>query len=415
MYVYRATVYSQYFVKNYCTEALYNQNFWLYAYCEINHKGVLVMKIGIVKELKQGEGRVACTPENVKKLVDSGSEVVVQQDAGIGSGFTDDMYVEAGGQIVSHEEAWTADLIIKVKEPAASEFQYFRKGQIIWGFLHLASSKETVEAMKEAGVTAISGETIIKDGKAELLAPMSAIAGQRSALMGAYYLEGQHQGQGILLSGVQEGVDIPGGTVVIFGGGAAAVNAANISLGLNSKVIIIELNDERINWLTEHYAGRNVEIVKSTPANLAEEIKKADIFISTILIPGAKPPKLVTREMVKSMKKGSVIVDIAIDQGGTVEGIRPTTIADPVYVEDGIIHYAVPNQPGAVPRTSTMALAQGNIKYLLEISEKGLETALTEDAELRTGVNIYRGHITHKGLADSHDMAYEELESLLKK
>ncbi|WJP98067.1 alanine dehydrogenase [Macrococcus bovicus] len=373
------------------------------------------MKIGIVKELKQGEGRVACTPENVKKLVDSGSEVVVQQDAGIGSGFTDDMYVEAGGQIVSHEEAWTADLIIKVKEPAASEFQYFRKGQIIWGFLHLASSKETVEAMKEAGVTAISGETIIKDGKTELLAPMSAIAGQRSALMGAYYLEGQHQGQGILLSGVQEGVDIPGGTVVIFGGGAAAVNAANISLGLNSKVIIIELNDERINWLTEHYAGRNVEIVKSTPANLAEEIKKADIFISTILIPGAKPPKLVTREMVKSMKKGSVIVDIAIDQGGTVEGIRPTTIADPVYVEDGIIHYAVPNQPGAVPRTSTMALAQGNIKYLLEISEKGLETALTEDADLRTGVNIYRGHITHKGLADSHDMAYEELESLLKK
>ncbi|MCU7558396.1 alanine dehydrogenase [Macrococcus capreoli] len=371
------------------------------------------MKVGVVKELKQGEGRVACTPENVRKLTEAGHEVVVEKNAGVGSGFTDEMYQAEGGTIVTHEQAWEADLVIKVKEPHESEYKFFKKDQIIWGFLHLASSKEIVEKMQSVGMTAISGETIIKDGKAELLAPMSAIAGQRSAIMGAYYSEAQHGGQGTLVTGVKEIVDIPSSTYVIFGGGVAATNAANIALGLNAKVIIIELNDDRIEYLKSQYAGKDVEVVKSTPENLSEQIKKADVFISTILIPGAKPPKLVKREMVQSMKKGSVIIDIAIDQGGTVETIRPTTISDPIYIEEGVIHYGVPNQPGAVPRTSTMALAQGNIDYLLEICNKGLEQAIKDNQPLSTGVNVYKGQVTNKGLADSHDMEYKEILNVI--
>ncbi|WP_049410021.1 alanine dehydrogenase [Staphylococcus pettenkoferi] len=371
------------------------------------------MKIGIIKELKPGEGRVACTPENAKKLIEAGNEVLVEQDAGVGSGFTNEEYESAGARIVSHEEGWQSDLIVKVKEPDKKEFKYFKKGQIIWGFQHLASSKETVEAMQEAGVTAIGGETIEIDGGAPLLAPMSAIAGRRSMLMGAYYLEAQHQGEGILISGIDVISGIPSGKVVIFGGGSAAVNAATIGLGLQAEITIIELKDERIKWLEEHFKGQNVRVVKSNEENLAKEIKEADVFISTILIPGSKPPKLVTRDMVKSMKEGSVLVDIAIDQGGTVEGIRPTTISDPVYVENGVVHYAVPNQPGAVPRTSTMALAAGNLEYLHAISTKGLDQAIKECDALATGVNVYQGHVTNKGLADSHDMKYEELSTLL--
>ncbi|HDE7894181.1 TPA: alanine dehydrogenase [Staphylococcus aureus] len=372
------------------------------------------MLVAVVKELKQGEGRVACTPENVRKLTDAGHKVIVEKNAGIGSGFSNDMYEKEGAKIVTHEQAWEADLVIKVKEPHESEYQYFKKNQIIWGFLHLASSKEIVEKMQEVGVTAISGETIIKNGKAELLAPMSAIAGQRSAIMGAYYSEAQHGGQGTLVTGVHENVDIPSSTYVIFGGGVAATNAANVALGLNAKVIIIELNDDRIKYLQDMYAEKDVTVVKSTPENLAEQIKKADVFISTILIPGAKPPKLVTREMVKSMKKGSVLIDIAIDQGGTIETIRPTTISDPVYEEEGVIHYGVPNQPGAVPRTSTMALAQGNIDYILEICDKGLEQAIKDNEALSTGVNIYQGQVTNQGLATSHDLDYKEILNVIE-
>lgn len=371
------------------------------------------MQIGIVKELKPGEKRVACTPSNAKKLVDNGNEVLVEKDAGIGSGFTNEEYEQAGASIVSHQESWQADLIVKVKEPDPKEFQYFKKGQVIWGFQHLASSKETVEAMQKAEVTAIGGETIEKDGQAPLLAPMSAIAGRRSMLMGAYYLEAQHKGEGILISGIDAISGIPSGKVVIFGGGSAGVNAATIALGLQADVSIIELNDDRINWLENYFNNKNVSVIKSNEKNLANEIKTADIFISTILIPGSKPPKLVTRQMVQSMKKGSVLVDIAIDQGGTVEGIRPTTISDPVYVKDGVVHYAVPNQPGAVPRTSTMVLAAGNIEYLLEIGKLGIDQAIKNNSVLATGVNIYKGHVTNRGLAESHDLNYESLEGLL--
>ncbi|CAJ1185868.1 alanine dehydrogenase [Companilactobacillus paralimentarius DSM 13238 = JCM 10415] len=365
------------------------------------------MQIAVIKEQKEGEGRVAATPENVRKMVEAGNEVLVEKDAGIGAGFTNEEYVDAGGKLVSHEGGWKAKLIIKVKEPDPEEYKYFSKGKIVWGFQHLASSKPTVEAMMKAGTTAIGGETIVKDGKLELLAPMSAIAGRRSVIMGAYYLEAQHQGQGILLPGIP-GID--GGNVVIFGGGNAAINAATLALNMGCSVVIIELNDERIKFLQDKFAGKKFRVVKSNEENLAKEIKDADIFISTILIPGSRPPKLVKEYMVKSMKPGSVLVDVAIDQGGTVETIdHPTTIDDPIFVKDGIIHYAVPNQPGAVPRTATMALAKGNLSYLLEIADKGINEAIKTDKALASGVNLFEGKVTNKGLADSLDLPYTEL------
>lgn len=371
------------------------------------------MQIAVIKEQKEGEGRVAATPENVRKMVDAGNEVLVETDAGVGAGFTNEEYTKAGGKLVSHADGWKADLIIKVKEPDAEEYKYFEKGKIVWGFQHLASSKPTVEAMMAAGTTAIGGETIVNDGKLELLAPMSQIAGRRSVIMGAYYLEAQHQGEGILLPGI----DVPGitaGNVVIFGGGNAAEGAAYTALGMGCSVVIIEKNQDRINQLKQEYQGKNVRIVESTEENLAKEIKDADVFVSTILIPGSKPPKLVKEYMVKSMKKGSVIVDVAIDQGGTVETIdHPTTIDDPIFVKDGVIHYAVPNQPGAVPRTATMALAAGNLKYLLEIADKGIVGAIKADPALASGVNLYEGHVTNEGLAKSLDLPYTALDTLI--
>lgn len=370
------------------------------------------MQIAVIKEQKEGEGRVGSTPENVKKLVQAGNEVLVEKDAGIGSGFSNEEYKAAGGKIVSHAEGWKAQLIIKVKEPDEEEYKYFSKGQIVWGFQHLASSKPTVEAMMKAGTTAIGGETIVKDGKLQLLSPMSAIAGRRSVIMGAYYLEAQHEGEGILLPGI----DVPGieaGRIVIFGGGNAATNAAQLALGMGCSVVIIELKDDRIEALKKEFSGQNLKVVKSNEENLAAEIKKADIFISTILIPGSKPPKLVKEYMVKSMKPGSVLVDVAIDQGGTVETIdHTTTIDDPIFVKDGVIHYAVPNQSGAVPRTATMALAAGNLQYLLEIAENGIAKAMQLDPALASGVNIYEGKVTNKGLADSLNLPYTNLNEI---
>lgn len=369
------------------------------------------MTISVIKEQKEGEARVAATPENVKKMVNSGNTVLVEKDAGVGSGFSDKEYEEAGAKIVSHAEAWNqGDLMIKAKEPVEEEYKYFKEGKVVWGFQHLASAPQTVKAMMDAKMTAIGAETVVHNGKLELLAPISRMTGQRSVIMGAYYLEAQHQGEGILVTGLDEGdIHIPAGRVVIFGGGNAAEGAAQVALGLGASVVIIELNDDRIKELQDMYAGKDVRVVKSNEENLAKEIKEADIFVSTILIPGARPPKLVKEYMVKSMKKGSVIVDMSIDQGGSVETMHATTIDDPVYVKYGVVHYGVPNQPGAVPRTSTMALAQGNLPYLLEIADKGIDAAIREDESLRSGVNVYKGDVTNKGLADSLNLPYTEL------
>lgn len=369
------------------------------------------MNIGVIKDPKQGESRVGMTPENVNRLVQSGNKVFVEKNAGLGSGFPDNLYEEVGAMIVDTKDAWNVDLVVKVKEPMKEEFKYFKEDLIIWGFLHLAASKEVVEAMVNAKVTAISGENISIDGVSELLKPMSAIAGRRAVNLGQYYLEKEHGGEGILLPGI-DGIDP--GVVVILGGGNAAENSADMALGINCKVYILELNEQRIEYLENRYKGKNIEIISSTTENLEKYIQVADVFISTILIPGAKPPKIVKEYMVKTMKPGSVIVDIAIDQGGTVETIEsPTSHQDPIFEKHGVIHYAVPNMPGATPRTSTIALAQGNISYLLGISENGLEDAITSVKGLASGISIYKGHITQQGIADSSGYSYYELEALI--
>ncbi len=369
------------------------------------------MKIGVVKEIKAGEARVGMTPENVHKLVAEGHQVLVQKDAGVGSGYTDDEYTNAGASIVTQDEVWDVDMLVKVKEPLPAEYRYFKKDLVVWGFLHLAASKECVEAMRNAGTIAIAAETISKDGVFTLLKPMSAIAGRRAVFMGAYYLEKQHQGQGILLSGIE---GIPAGKVVIFGGGNAAINACDMAIGIGCHVTILEINKQQIAYLKEKYKNDPVDVIESNTENLEKYIKDADLFISTILIPGSKPPKIVKEYMVQSMKPGSVIVDIAIDQGGTVETIdHYTTHDDPVFIKHGVLHYAVPNMPGATPRTATMALSKGNIEYLMEIANKGLENAIKNNPVIASGINIYKGTITHENLGETLGLDYKPLEEVL--
>lgn len=369
------------------------------------------MKFGVVKEIKTGEARVAMTPENVKILTEAGHTVYVENNAGVGAGFSNEEYVNANAILCDQDQAWDVDVLVKVKEPLASEYKYFKQDLIVWGFLHLAASKECVLAMQEAGTTAIAGETINLDGQLELLKPMSAIAGRRAIFMGAYYLEKQHGGEGILISGID---GVPSGNVVILGGGNAAVNACDMACGIGCNVTILELNQDRIAHLNELYAGKPVSIIESTTENLENEIKKADIFVSTILIPGAKPPKIVKEYMIKTMKPGSVVVDISIDQGGTIETIdKYTTHDNPTFIKHDVIHYAVPNMPGAVPRTATMALAKGNIPYLLSIGNIGLARSVEAMPELATGINIYNNCITYAGLANTLELTHTDIMELI--
>ncbi|WP_242219336.1 alanine dehydrogenase [Bacillus cereus group sp. BfR-BA-01380] len=369
------------------------------------------MKIGVVKEIKKGEARVGMTPENARKLVETGHEVLIEKDAGLGSGYTNEEYTNAGATLVTQEQAWDVDMLVKVKEPLVEEYKYFKKDLIVWGFLHLAASKECVEAMRKAGTTAIAGETISENGVLTLLKPMSAIAGRRAVFMGAYYLEKQHEGEGILLSGIE---GIPAGNVVILGGGNAAINACDMAVGIGCHVTILELNQKQIAYLKEKYANDQVEVIESTTENLEKAIKTADLFVSTILIPGARPPKIVKEYMIQSMKPGSVVVDISIDQGGTIETIdHYTTHNDPVFIKHGVIHYAVPNMPGATPRTSTMALANGNIDYLLAIANDGLEATIQNKPSLVHGINIYKGTITYENLGTTLGLDYKQLKEVL--
>lgn len=369
------------------------------------------MKIGIIKDPKQGESRVGMTPENAKKLVDAGHQVFLDADAGAGCGFTNDLYEAVGVKVVDTKTAWDVDMVVKVKEPLPQEYQYFKENLIIWGFLHLAASKECTDAMVKANVTAVSGENISVNGVLELLKPMSAIAGRRAVCMGQYYSEIQHGGSGLLLPGIP-GIDA--GTVVILGGGNAAENSADMAAGMGCNVIILELNEKRIAELKARYPQANVEVVPSTTENLEKYIQIADVFISTILIPGAKPPKIVKEYMIESMKKGSVVIDISIDQGGTVETIeKPTSHAQPTFIKHGVVHYAVPNMPGATPLTATMALAKGNISYLLSIANSGLEKAMQAMPELESGLSIYQGTIVQEALAEATNNTFTKLGDVL--
>ncbi|SMF34471.1 alanine dehydrogenase [Paenibacillus barengoltzii] len=370
------------------------------------------MIVGVPKEIKNNENRVALTPSGAYSLVQAGHSVWIETQAGAGSGFEDTEYAAAGAKVVSRAaEAWSADLVMKVKEPQPSEYGFFRPGLILFTYLHLAPEPELTQTLKDQGVTAIAYETVEVNKTLPLLTPMSEVAGRMSVQIGAQFLEKPHGGKGILLGGVP---GVKRGKVTIIGGGVVGTNAARVAIGLGADVTIIDLNPDRLRQLEDIF-GASVQTLMSNPQHIAEAVAESDLVIGAVLIPGAKAPKLVTESMVKTMRPGSVIVDVAIDQGGIFETVdRITTHSDPTYVKHGVVHYAVANMPGAVPRTSTLALANATLPYALEIASKGLYTALSERAALRKGVNVAAGVITYASVARDLHYEYVPVEEALE-
>lgn len=370
------------------------------------------MKIGVPKEVKNNEYRVAMTPAGVVTLKSAGHEVYIETGAGLGSSFTDEDYAAAGATIVSTaKEAWEQEMVMKVKEPVPSEYQYFHEGLILFTYLHLAPELELTQALLDKKVVGIAYETVqLPNRSLPLLTPMSEVAGKMSVQIGAQYLEKMNGGKGILLGGVS---GVPRGKVTIVGGGMAGTNAARIAIGMGAEVTILDLNPERLRQLEDVF-GNSIQTLMSNPYNIAESVKDSDLVIGSVLIPGAKAPKLVTEEMVKSMKPGSVIVDIAIDQGGSFETTdRVTTHDDPTYIKHGVVHYAVANMPGAVPRTSTIALTNNTVPYALQIANKGYKQASLDNEALRKGINTLDGNVVYKAVAEDQGREYVPVESLL--
>ncbi|MCL6586991.1 MAG: alanine dehydrogenase [Anoxybacillus sp.] len=361
------------------------------------------MIIGVPKEIKNNENRVAITPAGVMSFVQAGHTVIIEKDAGIGSSFTNDDYIKAGAQIIdSAKEVWAqAEMVMKVKEPLPSEYDYFRPGLVLFTYLHLAAEPELARALKEKGVTAIAYETVQVGRTLPLLTPMSEVAGRMAAQIGAQFLEKPEGGKGILLGGVP---GVSRGKVTIIGGGVVGTNAAKVAIGLGADVTIIDLSADRLRELDDIF-GNQITTLMSNPMNIAQAVAESDLVIGAVLIPGAKAPKLVTEEMVKAMTPGSVIVDVAIDQGGIVEtSDHVTTHDNPTYVKHGVVHYAVANMPGAVPRTSTIALTNVTIPYALQIANKGVHRAIAENQALKLGVNVAAGEITYEAVA--RDLGY---------
>ncbi len=370
------------------------------------------MKIGIPKELKDHEYRVGMTPAGVHALDEAGHEVVVEHSAGVGSGFADDEYRSAGAQILdTADEVYAAsDLIIKVKEPIEPEYERLREGQILYTYLHLAPLPVLTEVLQQRKVTGIAYETITDSrGHLPLLTPMSEVAGRMSVLVGATYLQRAHGGRGILISGVP---GVPPGDVVVIGGGIVGLNAIKIAHGMGARVTVLETSAERMRWLDDIFHGA-VTTLASNRLNLEAALQRMDLLIGAVLIPGASAPKLVTRDMLKLMKPGSVIVDVAVDQGGCFETTHATTHSDPVYEVDGVVHYCVANMPGAVPRTSTIALTNVTLPFALKIANLGVKEAVRSDPHLAMGVNTYDGHITCEPVAQSQGRPYTDLGTLL--
>lgn len=363
------------------------------------------MIIGIPKEIKDHEYRVSVTPEGVRALRQDGHEVVVETSAGIGSGYSDDAYREAGASVLASkaELFGRADVIVKVKEPQLSECSLFRKGQTLFTYLHLASSPDLTKALLEAEVTAIAYETIeAKDKTLPMLKPMSEIAGRMSVQVGARYLEKMQGGNGLLLAGVP---GVESAKVVVLGAGIVGSAATRIAVGMGAQVTVVNLDIERLRYLDDLYGGRIVTRA-STEAAIEESVAAADLVIGAVLVPGAKAPKLVSRALVAKMRPGSVIVDVAVDQGGCVETTRPTTHSDPVYKVDGVLHYGVANMPGIVPRTSTPALTNMTLPYLLKLASLGVKTAIDSDAGFAKGVNLRKGKVTCLAVAEAHGLPF---------
>ena len=349
------------------------------------------MKIGVPKEIKDREFRVGLSPNSVRVLTDRGHEVAVETGAGVGSGFGDRDYQEAGATIVADaRSAWNQDLVIKVKEPLPAEYDFIRQGQILFTYLHLAANKTLTERLIDSGVTAIAYETVEVNSTLPLLMPMSIIAGRLSVQFGARFLERQQGGRGVLLGGIP---GVSPGKVTILGGGVVGTEAAKIAVGMGAKVQIFDINVDRLNYL-ENLFGSRVELLYSNAAAIEAAVPDADLLIGAVLIPGKNAPTLVNRNLVAKMRPGSVIVDVAVDQGGCIETLRPTSHSEPIYVESGVVHYGVPNMPGAVPWTATQALNNSTLPYAVKLADMGIK-ALKTDSALAMGLNVHNYQLVH--------------------
>jgi alanine dehydrogenase len=370
------------------------------------------VRIGVAKEIKTDEYRVALTPAGARELALKGHEVLVETDAGGGSSFPDADYVRAGARIVSVDDVWSeAEMLLKVKEPIAAEYPRLRDGLVLFTYLHIAADEPLTRALVDSGIAAVAYETVeTDDRRLPLLAPMSEIAGRLASQAGAYFLEKPLGGRGLLLGGVP---GVTPGRVLVLGGGVVGYNAAIIAIGLGAQVTILDKSIDRMRYLDEILSGR-VSTVMSSALQIESSIADADLVIGAVLVPGARAPKLVTREMLGVMKKGAVIVDVAIDQGGCVETAHPTTHSDPVYDVDGITHYCVANMPGGVPITSTKALTNATLPYVEAIAEHGLAEAVARDPALGRGVNVVDGKITYEPVAEAHDLGYTPLGDVLR-
>jgi alanine dehydrogenase len=367
--------------------------------------------VGVVRELKQDEYRVALTPAGARELRQRGHDVLVEQGAGLGSAFPDSDYERVGARVSSVEEVWaTSDLLLKVKEPLPEEYDRLRDGLVLFTYLHLAADEPLTRALLESGATCIAYETVeTDDGQLPLLAPMSEVAGRLAAQAGSYFLEKPLGGRGLLLGGV---AGVAPGKVVIIGGGMVGYNAAVIALGLGAHVRILDRSVDRLRHLEEILSGR-VELVMSSALEIEKSVLEADVVIGAVLSPGARAPKLVTREMIAAMKAGAVVCDVSIDQGGCFETSRPTTHSDPVYVLDDVTHYCVSNMPGAVPITSTFALTNVTLPYVEAIAEHGVRAAIARDPVLARGVNVLEGKLTYGAVAEAHGLEHSPLGEAL--
>ena len=370
------------------------------------------MRVGVPKEIKNHEYRVGLIPSSVLELVHHGHEVIVQKGAGLGAGLTDEDYVAAGATIIetADEIFASAEMIVKVKEPLAEERKKLRPGQILFTYLHLAPDAPQTKDLIDSGAVCIAYETVTAaNGSLPLLTPMSEVAGRLAPQVGAHALEKAQGGRGVLLGGVP---GVPAAEVVILGGGVSGTHAATIAVGMGAQVTVVDRSADALKRLASQF-GTSISTVFSTRSAIEELVRRADLLIGTVLVPGAAAPKLVTRDMLKTMKPGSVIVDVAIDQGGCVETSHATTHADPTYVVDGVVHYCVANMPGAVARTSTFALNSVTLPFTLALADKGWKQALIQDPHLRDGLNVCEGKLTCEPVAEAHGLPYTSAESLL--
>jgi alanine dehydrogenase len=369
------------------------------------------MIIGVPKEIKTHENRVSLQPGGVLQFIRNGHEVHLQKGAGIGSGFNDEMYKESGANIVDNpDEIWSmADMIMKVKEPIAEEYPKMRKGQIIFTYFHFAASRELTEAVADSKCVAIAYETVEKaDGTLPLLVPMSEVAGRMATQEGAKYLEKPTGGRGVLMGGIP---GVPPANVMVLGGGIVGINSAKVAAGMGANTTILDLNIQRLRYLDD-VMPKNVQTIYSSEGAIRNLLPQTDLVIGAVLIPGAKAPNLISREMLSLMRPGTVMVDVAIDQGGCFETSKPTTHADPIYIIDDVVHYCVANMPGAVPFTSTLGLTNVTLPYAVQIANKGWRKAMKEDPELKMGLNIASGKIVYKDVASAFDMEYTPVQEV---